>query len=121
MQTHCLICDASWEIHEGRENKHIYCLECRRTETKIDYGHSEPCIPWKGDFDLEDNPMKNGKLYKPGERRCNHKDCVQPAHIMTPISWEELEAERLSIYYRTKRKKNWSQLIDTLQKEKMSA
>lgn len=121
MQTHCLICDASWEIHEGRENKNLYCYQCRRTEAKIDYGLADPCIPWKGDFDLDDNPMKNGELWKPGFRHCNHKDCVQPTHITPALTWEQLEAERHSIFYRTNRRRSWTQLMDTLQKEKMSA
>lgn len=117
----CLICDSQWEIHEGRENKHLYCLECRRSEKRIDYGHSEPCIPWRGDFDLDDNPMKNGQPHKPGERKCNHRDCVQDSHIIEPMSWESLEAERHSTFYRTKRKLSYQKLMATLQKEKMSA
>jgi hypothetical protein len=38
-------------------------------------------VPWRGDFDLEDNPMVNGHLLLPGVRLCEHRDCVNPHHI----------------------------------------
>jgi hypothetical protein len=38
-------------------------------------------VPWRGDFDLEDNPMVNGGLLLPGVRLCGHRDCVNPHHI----------------------------------------
>lgn len=117
---HCLICDTSWELHDGRENKHIYCLDCRRTERKIDYGMSEPCVPWTGEFDLDDNPVRHGKAYLPGERHCNHKDCVQKSHIQKPIVVEDLLAEQFSLYYRTGQRTSYDNLLQGLQREKMS-
>lgn len=120
----CLICDHEWEINSSRDNKHIYCRMCRTSEKQIDYGHRDPCIPWNGEFDEYDQPMLNGQIHMPGERICNHRDCVQPSHIMIlkpdpmELSWQELELERLSIFYRTNRKQTWDELMATLEKEK---
>lgn len=123
----CLICCTEWRINEGRENKHLYCQECRRTsERKIDYGFPEPCVPWAGDFDLDDNPMKNGKLYRPGPRICGHKDCIQKSHIADfvstretkPATQEDLIAEQFSIFYRTGKSMDYSELMLALEKEK---
>jgi hypothetical protein len=65
--------------------------------------------------------MKNGQPHLPGERKCKHKDCVQMSHIVKQMTWQDLEAERHSTFYRTKRKVSFEKLMDTLQKEKMSA
>jgi hypothetical protein len=108
----CLICDQEWIINESRENKNIYCLDCRRTERQIDYGLADPCIPWRGEFDLDDNPMLGNKLYMTGERICKHKDCVQQSHLSAnQRDWRDLEAERLGA-------KSWSELMNTLKREK---
>lgn len=114
----CLICNEPWELREGRENKHIFCRECRKKEERsIDYGMAEPCIPWNGDFDEDDNPMRYGLAYLPGQRSCNHKDCVQKAHIVKPVDPKELIAEQFSTYYRTKKHRNYDQLMLALKKE----
>ena len=39
------------------------------------------CKSWSGEFDVNDNPMKNGRLYLPGERKCGFRDCVNPEHV----------------------------------------
>ncbi len=117
----CIKCSSEWRVNESRKNHHRLCRDCRRTEErKIDYGFPDPCIPWNGDFDQDDNPMKNGMLYRPGQRICNHKDCVQKAHIVTTkvVTPEDLIAEQFSLYYRTKKRKDYSQLMATLEREK---
>ena len=115
----CLVCNEPWEIREGRENKQIFCRDCRKkSETSIDYGLAEPCIPWTGDFDEHDNPMRFGELHLEGQRKCNHKDCVQKAHIIKPINTEDLIAEQFSTFYRTGKRRNYDQLIAKLKKEK---
>jgi hypothetical protein len=81
---------------------------------------SEPCIPWTGDFDLDDNPVKRGQLHLPGNRNCNHKDCVQQSHIQKPVVVEDLIAEQFSIYYRTGQRYTYKKMIQGLQREKMS-
>jgi len=45
------------------------------------------CRPWAGEVDDEFRPLRNGKLWKPGVRKCGHADCVKAAHI------EGLEAQ----------------------------
>jgi hypothetical protein len=107
----CLICNETWSIHEGRENKQIYCRSCRAHESAIDYGHDDPCIPWRGGFDENDNPIKAGQLYLPGVRICNHRDCVQDSHINAPKPWQALEAERFDNSYKTGKKLDWQTLM----------
>ena len=106
----CLICNTEWQIHEQRENKNLFCASCRRSERQIDYGFADPCIPWRGLFDMDDNPIMSGKLHMPGERICNHKDCVQPKHLAKTKTWQDVEAERLGAA-------SWAELMDTLKKE----
>lgn len=117
----CLICAEPWEIRKDRENKQLFCRDCRKSEREIDYGLAQPCIPWTGDFDDEDNPMRFGELHLPGERKCNHRDCVQEAHIIKPIRTEHLIAEQFSIFYRTGKHRNYDQLMRKLNREKVPA
>lgn len=113
----CLICQETWSVHESRENKQIYCRMCRSHENSIDYGHDDPCIPWRGDFDEDDNPVKGTRLYLPGNRICGHRDCVAESHISAQHPWQLLEAERYDTSYRTGRKQDWSQLTAKLKTE----
>jgi hypothetical protein len=62
--------------------------------------------------------MRRGKPYKPGQRNCGHKDCVQDSHIVKVVTPEELLAERWSIYYRTGQKRTYKQLLTALETEK---
>jgi hypothetical protein len=122
----CLICDEVWSVNSKRGNSHLYCQSCRRKnpERRIDYGFSKPCKPWLGDFDLEDNPMRYGQLYKPGERVCKHRDCVEDSHIVIPKpapTPQQLVAERYSSFYRTGKRLTYEELIATLQKERTAA
>jgi hypothetical protein len=64
--------------------------------------------------------MRFGELHLPGERKCNHKDCVQQAHIIKPIRTEDLIAEQFSTFYRTGKRRNYDQLMRKLQREKVS-
>lgn len=123
----CLVCLTEWRINESRKNTHRLCRDCRKTEErKIDYGLPEPCIPWNGDFDMDDNPMKNGRHYRPGPRICGHKDCIQKTHIADfvssretkPVTEEDLIAEQFSTYYRNKKHQSYSQLMARLEREK---
>jgi hypothetical protein len=113
--TECLICGHRWE-QNPKAAPHTLCQTCRRKEKKIDYGHAQPCKPWQGDFDDSDNPLKNGRLYLPGERVCGHRDCVEKKHIKPTA--EQLIAEQFSVYYRTGEKRNYKQLIAQITAEK---
>ena len=43
------------------------------------------CIPHTGELDELWRPINAvGDLYKPGERLCRHKDCINSNHIITP-------------------------------------
>jgi hypothetical protein len=113
----CLICNETWSVHEGRENKQIFCRMCRSHESAIDYGHDDPCLPWRGNFDADDNPIKGTTLYLPGNRICGHRDCVQDSHIASVQPWQALEAERNDRSYVNGRKSHWTQLTAQLKKE----
>lgn len=78
----CKRCGLSWEVPlVKRRQQVVLCVSCRmRPALSIQYGSSR-CVPWRGDFDLEDNPMVNGHLLLPGVRLCEHRDCVNPHHI----------------------------------------
>jgi hypothetical protein len=82
---------------EARGNNDKRCSDCRvkpAKQIRSDYGI---CRPWRGEVDEDLNPIDNKlKPYMPGVRLCGHKDCVNPAHIMST-----LEAERIDISYRT--------------------
>jgi hypothetical protein len=90
---------------------------CRSHESAIDYGHDDPCIPWRGDFDDYDNPIKAGKSYLPGNRLCGHRDCVQNSHIGLVKPWQALEAERFDTSYKTGKKLDWQTLMAQIQIE----
>lgn len=51
-----------------------------RTSPKL--GRVE-CLAWNGDLDDDWNPVdEDGELYRPGERICGAKDCVDLNHIV---------------------------------------
>jgi hypothetical protein len=65
-----------------RRQQVVLCVSCRmRPALSIQYGSSR-CVPWRGDFDREDNPMVHGVLFLPGVRACGHSDCVNGLHIV---------------------------------------
>lgn len=68
---------------DKRKRSDSLCADCRRKPAKsIGYGLSKSCLPWSGEFDLEDNPTVAGVLYLKGQRVCGHKDCVEISHII---------------------------------------
>jgi hypothetical protein len=43
------------------------------------------CLAWNGEIDDNWNPIdENGDLYRPGERICGAKDCVDVNHVIAP-------------------------------------
>jgi hypothetical protein len=87
-------------VSKRRERKDQYadeCKDCRDvrkyTETyflrKVVRQHPTlgkiECLAWNGDIDENWNPIdENGELYRPGERICGAKDCVDIHHIIAP-------------------------------------
>jgi len=58
------------------------CVSCKaKPKVQVRYG-DDYCTPWHGDYDLDDNPIKDGKLWKPGIRTCGHTDCVRASHVI---------------------------------------
>jgi hypothetical protein len=64
----------------------LLCVDCAQVPMRIVVtGKDEYCIPHKFEFDDEDNPMKHGLPYRPGERLCGNRDCVRPVHVVAPL------------------------------------
>lgn len=83
------------------------CLDCKMPPTRELKYNKERCRPWNGEVDENFQPLdQKGRLYLPGIRTCNHKDCVNKSHIIPDI-----EAERVDISYRTGQKLNWKSLV----------
>ena len=87
-------------VSKRKERKDQYadeCKDCRDvrkyTETyffrKVVRTHPKlgkiECLAWSGDIDDNWNPIdENGDLYRPGERICGAKDCVDIHHVIAP-------------------------------------
>jgi hypothetical protein len=73
----------------------VWCESCRTPSRRfIKYADGSVCEAWNGDFDEWDNPMKDGQLYLPGERLCNHRDCVSVDHVQGAVSKPERKRGR---------------------------
>jgi len=72
----------------------LLCPSCCAKPTKVVRTAYGKCRPWGGPFDERDNPLdETGRLYKPGERLCGMKDCVEPSHILSfESAWQQLVA-----------------------------
>jgi hypothetical protein len=67
---------------DKRKRPDSLCADCRRKPAKsINYGLAKNCVPHRGDFDEDDNPIAWGHLVLPGKRVCKHSDCIEPSHI----------------------------------------
>lgn len=77
----CDRCGVKYTISSRRPGKSDYCSSCIAKPTeRITYSGAY-CIAWHGQFDEQDNPVKNNQLYRPGVRTCGHRDCVRVSHI----------------------------------------
>jgi len=65
-----------------------YCFACvAKPVARIGYMHPVLgeiwCIPHVGDLNDDLYPVTDlGELYKPGERICGHRDCVNSQHVV---------------------------------------
>jgi hypothetical protein len=85
-QVECCRCGFKWVVNaEKRGRRDLKCISCRvKPALTIQYGKLR-CSPYQGLLDADLNPIdSNGALVLPGFRLCNHKDCVNPAHIVAP-------------------------------------
>jgi NAD-dependent SIR2 family protein deacetylase len=86
IQAVCKRCGANFEYDSKYLARPTYdpskCNDCKRVPASYVYYGSEACRSWQGHYDEDDNPIKDGKLYKPGVRTCGHKDCVRKDHII---------------------------------------
>ena len=129
--------------HNRAIDKH--CGDCKLT-SPVQYTKSTGCIPWLGDVDDDFRPYDKNGYYRPGERSCGKKDCVQPKHIIGFVEvkktkraarkeprtievkaierlpetlLEALTAEQHSIAYRTGETLGYHELIARLRRERL--
>jgi len=77
----CDRCGINRDLPAKKQKKPELCKGCRiKIEHAVRYDN-EVCLAWRGDFDSNDNPMHNGKLFLPGQRSCGHRDCINIEHI----------------------------------------
>jgi hypothetical protein len=65
------------------------CSDCKAKPVyRVSYRHKVlgliTCQPWQFETDADLNPVRDGKLFRPGVRICGHKDCVVVGHILPP-------------------------------------
>ena len=78
----CARCGINRDLPTKRNGRRDLCRDCRvRVEHVIRYSKNDVCLAWRGDFDENDSPMHDGKLFMPGVRECGHRDCINPEHI----------------------------------------
>ena len=83
-QVECRKCGFRWAVNaEKRGRKDLLCISCRvKPATTIQYGKLR-CSPHQGKLDADLNPIdEQGNLVLSGERICQHRDCVNPAHVV---------------------------------------
>ena len=81
-----------WRVIAKRKSRKTenpdWCSSClAKPVNRIAYKHPVLgeiwCIPHEGDLNDDLYPVTDlGELYKPGERICGHKDCVNSQHIV---------------------------------------
>lgn len=86
-----IIPKSTWEKSKSRNKPDWdHCQDCKATpKQKLVVNHpilgKIECIPYTGELDELWRPINAvGDLYKPGERLCGHKDCINSNHIITP-------------------------------------
>lgn len=101
-------------IERRSENRN--CMDCNAGTRRQERHGDLICIPWVGEIDLDTmTPIDNkGLPYMPGIRTCGRNDCVNSKHV---FGVNEAIAEQFSIFYRTGRKLNYSQLRKAIKKE----
>ena len=86
-----IVPNTTWEKAKSRcKPDWDHCQDCKATPRRtIAWKHpilgNIFCHPYTGELDELWRPINAvGDLYKPGERLCGHKDCVNSRHIVAP-------------------------------------
>ena len=81
----------TWEKAKSRNKPDWdHCQDCKATPRQcIKWLHpilgKIECHPYDGEVDELWRPINAvGDLYRPGERLCGHKDCINSRHIVAP-------------------------------------
>lgn len=123
IRTTCDTCGTIFDFRHEYLRRASYdtsrCKDCKAKPTvsvKTSYGI---CTPHQGEFDWDTmQPMKDGRPYKPGIRKCGNADCVAASHIWTVL---DLLAEQHSIEYRTGKRRSSREFAAAIKKEKEKA
>lgn len=94
----CYRCGADFKFAERNLHRADYdidhCADCKM-KPRTEIGELR-CVPWQGDYDWDDNPLKpDGTLYRPGKRLCGNKDCVKSTHIEGKVEGERSDLPKI--------------------------
>lgn len=119
IQATCTRCGFIFRFDSTYLSKRTYdpslCKACKAKPAQIVKRDGWECRPWGGEIDLDTmQPLKDGKPYLVGFRKCGNADCVKRTHVLTA---QDLIAERFSIEYRTNERRTYRQLVAAVKKE----
>lgn len=80
----CGIVEDSIRMQKRKDRKiELLCRSCVLKPAKTVQTAFGRCIPWKGDFTAQDEPLnKDGSKFLPGVRACKNRDCVNREHLV---------------------------------------
>jgi hypothetical protein len=97
-----IIPKSTWEKAKSRNKPDWdHCQDCKATpKQRLIVNHpilgKIECYPYDGELDELWRPINAvGDLYKPGERLCGHKDCINSRHIIAPPKPVITDIERI--------------------------
>ena len=86
-----IVPNSTWSKAKSRNKPDWdHCQDCKATpQQRIKWLHpilgNIECYPYDGELDELWRPVNAvGDLYRPGERICGYKDCINGRHIITP-------------------------------------
>lgn len=123
MRTTCQTCGSIFDFRVEYLRRSSYdttkCKDCKAKPVNVVKTKFGLCTPHKGDFDWDTmQPLKDGKPYLPGIRKCGNADCIARKHVITV---NDLLAEQHSIEYRTGRRLTTWEFVTAIKKEKRTA
>lgn len=92
---------ATMHARKHKNNDSKVCSDCSHLDRPFPQNMRNQCRAWSGEVDDDFNPVRNGKLYRPGVRLCGRKDCVKASHI--DAAYAEIEPAKTRNYKPTGR------------------
>lgn len=120
VQATCERCGSTWTFSSRqltRDYDSTTCADCKAKPQRHVIKNGLRCTPWDGEFDLDNNhPLKDGKPYMIGPRKCGNADCVNKNHV---LGIEALIAEQFDLSYRTGIKLDYAGLKRAVRREQI--